>query len=168
MVENYNKINQDKLEMIANLSINGVMNLIDNIVKKYYLAYVDNDVAKYNSTLNFINDVVYMFEDDVDLLEQYVNYSMLKNANFIVATLFERDMKLNPFVEVDVASTGAFKDLSQSIRDSLKVKIDKVDKVNIKNLHGLCASDESVSAEIVELVDALYYSFNKKDGDADE
>lgn len=165
MVESLNRINQDKLEVIANLSINGVMNLIDNVVKKYYLAYVDNDIAKCKSTLMFINDVVYMFEDDVDLLEQYVNYSMLKNANSIVATLFERDVKLNPFVEVDVASTGAFKNLSQSIRDSLKVKIDKVDKLNIKNLHDLCSSDETVNAEIVELVDALYYSFNKKDSD---
>lgn len=165
MVESLNRINQDKLEVIANLSINGVMNLIDNVVKKYYLAYVDNDIAKCKSTLMFINDVVYMFEDDVDLLEQYVNYCMLKNANSIVATLFERDVKLNPFVEVDVASTGAFKNLSQSIRDSLKVKIDKVDKLNIKNLHDLCSSDETVNAEIVELVDALYYSFNKKDSD---
>ena len=167
MVESLNRINQDKLEVIANLSINGVMNLIDNVVKKYYLAYVDNDVTKCKSTLMFINDVVYMFEDDVDLLEQYVNYSMLKNANSIVATLFERDVKLNPFVEVDVASTGAFKNLSQSIRDSLKVKIDKVDKLNIKNLHDLCSSDETVNTEIVELVDALYNSFNTKDGDAE-
>lgn len=167
MVESLNKINQDKLEIIANLSIDGVMNLIDNMVKKYYLAYVDNNADKCKSTLTFIHDIVYMFEDDVDLLEQYVNYSMLNNANFIVATLFERDMELNPFVEVEVQSSDGFNGLANAIKNSLNVKIDKVDKVNIKNLHDLCASDGTVSAEIVELVDALYSSFNKKDGDAE-
>ena len=167
MVESLNRINQDKLEVISNLSIDGVMNLIDNMVRKYYLAYVDNDVDKCKSTLKFIHDIVYMFEDDVDLLEQYVNYSMLNNANFIITTLFERDMELNPFVEVNVASTDGFNDLSQSIRNSLKMKIDKVDKLNIKNLHDLCSSDGTVSAEIVELVDELYSSFNKKNDDYD-
>ena len=167
MVESLNKINQDKLEIIANLSITGVMNLIDNMVKKYYLAYVDNDADKCKSTFAFIHDVVYMFEDDVDLLEQYVNYSMLNNANFIVATLFERDMELNPFVEVEVQSSDGFNGLANAIKNSLNLKIDNIDKVNIKNLHQMCNDDPTINAEIMELVDALYSSFNKKDGDAE-
>ena len=167
MVESLNKINQDKLEIIANLSIDGVMNLIDNMVKKYYLAYVGNDADKCKSTLTFIHDIVYMFEDDVDLLEQYVNYSMLNNANFIVATLFERDMELNPFVEVEVQSSDGFNGLANAIKNSLNMKIDNIDKVNIKNLHQMCKDDPTMNAEIMELVDALYSSFNKKDGDAE-
>ena len=168
MVESFNKINQDKLDVVADLSIDGVMNLIDNMVKKYYLAYVDNDVDKCKSALTFIHDVVYMFEDDVDLLEQYVNYSMLNNANFIVATLFEREMELNPFVEVEVQSSDGFNGLAHAIRSSLNMKIDKVDKVNIMNLHQMCKDDPTINAEIVEIVDALYDSFNRIPGGATE
>lgn len=170
MVESLKTINQDKLEIIANLSTDGVMNLIDNIVKKYYLAYVENDLDKCNSTLMFIHDVVYMFEDDVDLLEQYVNCSMLKNANIIIGALFERDVDLNPFVEVSVESHDGFNGLAESIRNSLQMKIDKVDKVNIKNLHDMCVVGGTIDEDLVDIVNALYDSFNRKNnecGDAE-
>lgn len=166
-MESLKSINQDKLEVIANLSIKGVMNLIDNIVKKYYLAYINNDADKCKSTLSFIHDIVYMFEDDVDLLEQYVNYCMLNNANFIVATLFERDIELNPFVEVEVQSNDGFNGLKHAIRDSLNMKIDNVDKVNIKYLHDRCVVGGTIDEDILDSVTALYDSFNSKSDASD-
>lgn len=162
MLEYYGRIKQDELEVIANLSIDGLMNFIDKLVRKYYLSYVNNDADKCESILKFIKDIVYMNSDYVDLLYEFVNYSMLNNANLIITSLFDNDIRLYPFYKVELESFDGFNGLSQSIRRSLNMKIDKVDKINIRNLHNLCSNDKNLNSEIREIADALYDSFNDK------
>lgn len=164
-MENFNQIKQDELNVIANLSEDGLMHMLDKLSKKYYKAFMDNDVAKCKSTIAFINDIVYMFEDDMMYLPQYINSCMLKNANFILKTIYKSDYDLEYFDEVEVESLVGLNSLSSSIRRSLKMKIDNVDKVNIKNLHDMCVVGETVDENMVELVNALYDSFNSKEDD---
>ena len=164
-MDNFNQIKQDELNVIANLSEDGLMHMLDKLSKKYYKAFMDNDVDKCKSTIAFIHDIVFMFEDDVNYLPQYINSCMLKNANFILKTIYKSDYDLEFYDEVEVESLVGLNSLSSSIRRSLKMKIDKVDKVNLKNLHDMCVVGETVDENMVELVNALYDSFNSKDDD---
>ena len=164
-MDNFNQIKQDELNVIANLSEDGLMHMLDKLSKKYYKAFMDNDVDKCKSTIAFIHDIVFMFEDDVNYLPQYINSCMLKNANFILKTIYKSDYDLEFYDEVEVESLVGLNSLSSSIRRSLKMKIDKVDKVNLKNLHDMCVVGEIVDENMVELVNALYDSFNSNDDD---
>ena len=164
-MESLKNIDNEKLEIISKWNKNELMVFIDKLTKRYYKAYVDNDVDKCKSTIAFIQDIVFMFEDDMVYLPQYINSCMLKNANFILRTIYKSDYDLEYYDEVEVESLVGLNNLSSSIRRSLKMKIDKVDKVNLKNLHDMCVVGETVDENMVELVNALYDSFNSKDDD---
>lgn len=166
-MESYEKLNQQKLEVIAKLSKPGLMQYIDKLSRKYYNAFINGDAESCNATLKDLEDIVYMFDDEMDNLHYYVNYSLLKHANIIIKTLYKTNHELDCF-EVDMDSINKFGNLSQSIRRSLLLKIENVDKVNIKHLHEMCVVGGTIDENMVEIVNALYYSFNSKDGDADE
>lgn len=140
------------------------MLLIDRLAKKYYSDYVDGNDAKCKSTIKFIEDIVFMFEDDMDFLHQYINFSFLKHANIVIKTLYKHDDVFNGF-DFEVETINPSYSLSASIRNSFKVKIDKFDKINIKHLHDIVANDENIDDNVVELVNALYDSFLAKDSD---
>lgn len=163
-MESLNKLNNEKLELISKFNENELMLLIDGLAKKYYSDYVDGNISKCKSTIRFIEDIIFMFEDDMDFLHQYINYSFLKHANLIIKTLYKNDDVFNGY-DLKLESINPTFSLSASIRNSFKVKIDKFDKVNIKNLHDIVANDETIDDNVVELVNALYDSFLAKDID---
>lgn len=167
-MESLNKLNNEKLDVISKFNEQELMVLIDSLSKKYYSDYIDGNINKCKSTIALMNDVIFMFEDDMKFLHQYINFSFLKHANFIIKTIYKHDDVFNGF-EMDVESINPTYSLSASIRKSFKVKIDKVDKVNIKHLHDLVVNDENMDDNVVELVNALYDSFlAKEDDESDE
>lgn len=161
-MESLNKLNNEKLELISKFNEKELMLLIDRLAKKYYSDYLDGNDAKCKSTIGFIEDIVFMFEDDMDFLHQYINFSFLKHANIVIKTLYKNGDIFNGF-DLEVESIDPTFSLSASIRNSFKVKIDKFDKVNIKHLHDIVVNDENMDDNVVELVNALYDSFLAKD-----
>lgn len=157
------QIKQKELEIIADSNKEEVMHIIDTLTSKYYLAYMDKDFATCKSYISFIHDIIYMFEDDMQYLEQYTNFSMLQTANLILKTVFQKDYDLECYSDVEVKSTSGVRNLANVIKESQKIKIDNVDKMNIKYLHDVCAVGETIDENIVDIVDALYTSFNSKD-----
>ena len=165
-MESLNKLNNEKLDVISKFNANQLMILIDSLSKKYYSDYVDGNINKCKSTIALLDDIIFMFEDDMKFIKQYINFSMLKHANFVLKTIYKNDFGFDGF-EVDVESIDPTFSLSASIRKSFKVKIDNVDKVNIKNLHDIVVNDDNMDDKVVELVNALYDSFLAKDNDDD-
>ena len=161
------QIKQKELEIIADSNKEEVMHIIDTLTSKYYLAYMDKDFATCKSYTSFIHDIIYMFEEDMQYLEQYTNYSMLQTANLILKTVFQKDYDLECYSDVEVKSTSGLNNLANTIKKSQKMRINNVDKMNIKNLHDICAVDETIDENIVNIVDALYTSFNSKDTNND-
>lgn len=167
-MDSYKRLEQEKLQIIADLSDDGVAKLIDSTIKKYYQAYIDGDKSKFNNAWFTLKEVIVMFEDEYHGLYEYINHCMCKYANLVIESGFKRDFELYAPFGVEFKSNANFNNLSASIKRSIAVKIDSVDRINIKNLHDLVSSDESVNEDIVELVNALYDSFLAKDGGADE
>ena len=161
-MESLKNINQEKLEIISKFNEKELMLLINNLSKKYYSHYVDGDIDKCKSTIAFIEDVVFMFEDDMKFIYEFVNYSLLKHANIVIKTLYRNNDYDLECYDVDIEKVNPMYSLNASIRNSMKLKIDNVDKVNIKNLHDIVANDESIDDNVVVLVNALYDSFLAK------
>ena len=139
-MESLKNINQEKLEIISKFNEKELMLLINNLSKKYYSHYVDGDIDKCKSTIAFIEDVVFMFEDDMKFIYEFVNYSLLKHANIVIKTLYRNNDYDLECYDVDIEKVNPMYSLNASIRNSMKLKIDNV----------------------VVLVNALYDSFLAK------
>ncbi len=160
-----NQIKQDELKIIADFNSNEVMHILDSLVTKYCLAYVDKDFASCKSLISFIHDIILMFEDDMEYLQQYTNYSMLKHTNHILKTIFKCNYDLEYYGNINVKSTTGLRNLANTLKKAEKRAINKVDKINIKHLHDMCIIGETIDENMVEVVNALYTSFNSKDND---
>ena len=162
-MESLNKLNQEKLEVIANLDEDGVAKLIDGTVRKYFHAYVNNDEIKVNKTWNSLKEIIAMFEDDYMTIYDYINYCMCKYSFLIVENTFKRDFKLYAPFEVEFKNDMYANTLSASIKRSLDLRIDGVDKANLRNLKDACVVGATVDEDMVELVNALCESFKIKE-----
>ncbi|MBR2651743.1 hypothetical protein IKD48_03050 [bacterium] len=161
-MESLNKINQEKLEVIAKLDENGVAMLIERTVKKYYHAYVYGDELKFNKAWNSLKEIIEMFEDDYLTIYDFINYCMCKYSNLIVENAIKRDFELyNPF-HVEFQNDMYANTLSASIKRSLDLRIDGVDKHNLRTLKEMCVAGETIDEDMVKLVDALCESFRVK------
>ena len=162
-MESLNKINQEKLEIIANLDEDGLAKLIERTVKKYYHAYVSGDEIKFNKTWNSLKEIIEMFEDDYLTIYDFINYCMCKYSNLIVETTIKRDFGLYAPFHVEFQNDINANTLSASIKRSLDLRIDGVDKHNIRILKEKCVAGETVDEDMVKLVDALCESFKIKE-----
>ena len=98
---NLNNIDNMKLDYIGTLSESGLEQLLQKLVRKYYQAFIDGDKSKMESTMDFINDVSLIVEDNHIVIDEYVNYCMLCNADFIIQTLFKNGLELKPFHDLN-------------------------------------------------------------------
>ena len=162
-MESLNKLNQEKLQVIANLSEDGVAKLIDRTVSKYFQAYVSGDELKFNKTWNSLKEIIVMFEDDYITIYDYINYCMCKYAYLIVENTFKRDFELYAPFEVEFQDDMNANSLSASIKRSLDLRIGRDDKVNLRNLKSVCVVGATVDEDMVEIVNALCESFRIKE-----
>ena len=163
MIDPFKKLNQEKLQAIANLSEDGVAILIDGTVRKYYHAYVNGDETKFNNAWNSLKEIIYMFQDDYDNIHDYINFCMVKYSNLIVKNSLKRDFELYAPFDVNFSNdSNAWNSFAAMIRNSMDLRIDGVDKVNLRNLKSMCVIGETVDEDMVELVNALCDSFKIK------
>ena len=162
-MESLNKLNQEKLQVVANLSEDGVAKLIDGTVKKYFHAYISGDELKFVKSWNALKELIVMFEDDYLTIYDYINYCMCKYSNLIVESVFKSDFELYAPFDVEFKNDIYANTLSASIKRSLDLRIDSVDKVNLRNLKDICVVGATVDEDMVELVNALCESFKIKE-----
>ena len=162
-MDSFNKLNQKKLQTIANLSEDGLAILIDGTVKKYYHAYVNGDETKFNNAWNSLKEIIFMFKEDYNNIYDYINFCMVKYSNLIVKNSLKRDFELYAPFDVDFSNdSNAWNSFASMIRNSMDLRIDGVDKVNLRNLKSMCVIGETIDEDMVELVNALCDSFNIK------
>ena len=163
-MESSKNIGKIKYEHIINLSEQGLEQLLHNLVRKYYQAFIDGDVAKMESTMEFINDIKFIVEDKQFAFDEFVNYCMLCNANFIIKTLFKHDFELKPYIDVEIKSFGGILDrFANAYETNCYLFISGADRINIRNLYDLCKDDPTINGEIMAIVDALHESFVDKE-----
>lgn len=173
-MESSKNIANVKAEYVASLSEQGLEHLLQNLVRKYYQAFIDGDVAKMESTMDFIKDIELIVEDKQFAFDEFLNYCMLCNANFIIKTLFKHDIELKPYFDASISKKNAWSNLVSAFNCGKYSHIDGVDRINIKNLHDLCKDDPTINAEILAIANALHDSFIEKEkhkneiGGADE
>lgn len=163
MVDIPKNIDNIKFDYIDNLSEQGLEQLLQNLSRKYYIAYVGGDVAKMDSIMEFIKEIEFAIDNITFDFNGFVNYCMLCNANFIIQTLVKHDIELNPYASVSIRSNGGLDAFGKAFERNKYAFITANDRINIKKLYELCNDDDSISAEIMELVDALYSSFIEKE-----
>ena len=163
MATNLNNLDEVKLEYIETLSDNGLEQLIDGLSKRYYQAFIDGDVDRMNSTLSFIEDIDLIVEDKQYDFNCFVNYCMLCNANFIIKTIYKKDIELNPFYNPGMKKNDAIKMFGKAFERNKYAFIGGADRIHIKNLHQMCKEDPTINAEIMAIVDALHESFIDKE-----
>ena len=173
-MESSKNIGNVKADYVASLSEKGLEQLLQNLVRKYYQAFMDNDVGKMQSTMEFIKDIELIVEDNQYSFDEFLNYCMLCNANFIIKTLFKYDIDLKPYCDASISAKNSFDNLINAFRNSKSSFINGVDRINIRNLYDLCKDDPTINDEIMAIVDALNDSFIDKEkyqngvGGADE
>ena len=166
-MEDLQKFNQEKLKIISEFDKEQLMVYIDKLTMKYYTNYIKGDVDNCKAIKSSLDDIILMFEDTMEYLYHYINLSMVKSANLVLKSVFKNDYVFTGY-DVELELTNPTYSLHAAIRNSLNLKIDSVDKVNINKLHDICSNNKDIDAEIVAISDALYKSFVEKDGDADD
>lgn len=162
-MDSLKKLNQEKLQVIANLSEDSLAMLIDGTVRKYYLAYVNGDETNFNNAWNSLKEIIFMFQDEFDNIYVYINYCMVKYSNLIVKNSFKRDFELYAPFDVDFSNgSNSWNGLASMIRNTMDLRIDGADKVNLRNLKDMCVVGATVDEDMVELVNALCESFSIK------
>ena len=167
-MESSKNVGKIKYDYIANLSEQGLEQLLQSLARKYYQAYVDGDIAKMESTMDFIKDIELIVEDKQFAFDEFLNYCMLCNANFIIKTLFKHDIELKPYFDASVGKKNAWSNLVSAFNCGKYSHIDGVDRINVRKLYALCNADETIDAEIMDIVTALYDSFVDKERYKDE
>lgn len=170
-MESLKNIDNIKYEYVEQLSENGLAQLLDNLTKKYYQAYVDGDADKMNSTIDFINDIELIVEDKLFEFGDYMNYLMLTNAISIISIVFKNGLELKPYIDATLDKNDSVKSFAKSFERNRYAFITGNDRINIKNLYEVCKADESLDSGIMDIVEKLYCSFIDKEiecGGADE
>ena len=167
-MESSRNVSKIKYEHITNLSEQGLEQLLQSLARKYYQAFIDGDVAKFKSTIDFINEIELIVEDERFAFDSFVNYCMLCNANFIIKTIYKNGLDLKPYNDASIKTNTGVDNLVKSFNNSKYSFIHGVDRINIKNLHQMCKEDPTINAEIMAIVDALHESFVDKEKHKDE
>lgn len=158
-----NNVENIKFDYIENLSDQGLEQLLQNLSRKYYFAYVGGDVAKMDSIMAFIKEIDFAVDNVQFSFDSFVNYSMLCNANIIIKTLVKHDVELNPYANVSIRNNNGLSAFGKAFERNKYAYIGNDDRINIKKLYELCNVDNTIDDDIIAIVNALYCSFIDKE-----
>lgn len=104
-------------QLIYELTAKELKQLLMDLVKKYYLCYINNDADGMQSIKNKINEVLVVY-DDADEIKQYFNYCICVNSNILIKSILRKDGGLlEPF------RTGSDKEF-ESLHDKMQRNIE--------------------------------------------
>lgn len=161
------KINQQKLDFITNLDEDSLKNYIKILVRKYYIAYLQDDEQKCANYWKQIHETTYIFENEFDNLDRFINQCMVTTANHTIERLLARESKLHPpYIDDDLTNPKGLSNLVKAFDDSRKrYQMDKKNKLYITSLHDMMVVGGIIDENMVELVDNIYNSYYQEDDD---
>ena len=161
------KVNQQKIDYITNLDESGLKNYINILVRKYYIAYLQDDEQKCANYWKQIHETTQIFENEFDNLDRYINQCMVTTANHTIERLLARESKLHPpYMDDDLTNPKGLSNLTKAFQNGRKkFHKDNENKKHIASLHDMMVVGATIDENMVELVDNIYNSFYQQDDD---
>lgn len=99
---NYNQLEIIRKEVISKFTKDELKQYINQLTKKYYITFINNDDKSHNSIISQFYDITSMFESIYPNIESYINYCLLKSANDLIQKSFQRDFTLKYLNNVNI------------------------------------------------------------------
>ena len=91
---NYNQLESMRKEVISKFSKDELKHYINQLSKRYYASFINNDGERHNSIKREFYDIISMFEDTYPSIKSYINHCLLKSANELLQNSFQRNLSL--------------------------------------------------------------------------
>lgn len=115
----YAQLKNIKKEVISKFTNDELKQYINQLSKKYYVSFINNDSESHNSIDGEFYDIVSMFEDTYPNIKSYINYCLLKSANDLLQMTFQRDFNLICSI-VDIDENKS--DVTVNLLEKMKAK----------------------------------------------
>lgn len=119
---NYNQLENMRKEVLSKFSKDELKQYINQLTKRYYVTFINNNGESHNSTNTEFYDIVSMFEDTYPNIKSYINYCLLKSANELLQNSFQRDFTLrspNP-IDIDEEKSNVTINLLEKVKAKRK------------------------------------------------
>ena len=101
-MNSYQELENMKREVISKFNKDELKQYINQLAKKYYVDFMNNDCESHNSITNEFYDIISIFEDTYPNIKNYIDYSLLKSANELLQNSFQRNFNLICFNSLDI------------------------------------------------------------------
>ena len=91
---NYNQLESMRKEVLSKFSKDELKHYINQLSKRYYASFMNNDGERHNSINSEFYDIISIFEDTYPSIKSYINYCLLKSANDLLQNSFQRNFTL--------------------------------------------------------------------------
>ena len=104
-------------KLIHEMNSDDARKYLMNLVRMYYLYYMNNNLDGLNSCKDKINKAMVIYSND-DELKHYLNYCIALNSNIIIKAILKRNGDLlNPF---DYGGESQFKSLHERMQENIE------------------------------------------------
>lgn len=126
-----NKFKLQKELLVRSLKKDELKQYINQLAKRYYVSFFNNDSESHNSISNEFYDIISMFEDTYPSIKNYINYSLLMSANELLQNSFQRDFDLRCPNPIDIDETKS--DVVINLLEKVKAKRKELNDLKNEN-----------------------------------
>lgn len=98
---NLEKLERKRIDIISDFSEEELVNYVQQLTGKYYSSYLNNDVEAFNNTVNYLKEIISIYEFDYPNLIHYINYCLVESINTLLSGTITSDIELVPIVEMN-------------------------------------------------------------------
>lgn len=128
MMNNYQKLNDIKKEVICNFKEDELKVYISQLTNRYYSSFLNDDFASHNNVNTELKNVIDLCENRYPNIENYIMFSLLNSANNLFQKSFQRDISLKCPIDIDINADKS--DVTINLLERVKEK-----RKELNNLH---------------------------------
>ena len=117
---NYNQLENMRKEVLSKFTKDELKQYINQLAKRYYVTFINNNGESHNSINSEFYDIVSMFEDTYPNIKSYINYCLLKSANELLQNSFQRKFTLRCPNPIDIDEEKS--DVTINLLEKVKAK----------------------------------------------
>jgi len=126
-----NKLEVQKEAIVKNLDKDELKQYINQLAKRYYVTFINNNIESHNSINNDFNDIVSLFEDTYPNIKNYITYSLLKSANDLLQMSFPKNFILRCPNSIDIDEEKSY--VIVNLLERVKAKRKELDDLKNEN-----------------------------------
>lgn len=131
-MNNYNQLENMRKEVISKFSKDELKHYINQLAKRYYLAFMNNDSESHNNIDSEFYSIISMFEDTYPFIRNYIDYCLFKSANDFLQNSFQRNITLKCFNNIDIDEEKS--DVVINLLEKVKLKRTELKDLNNKKI----------------------------------